>query len=110
MSDSSKHPGAKNLNRSGRPKGSPNKSTKAYRDTLVAANFDPAEAAMTMFHDPDVSHDIKLKLLQMMTEFSSYKPKQPQEADVSKDSKSEPPAEVTPEERESLIKLASIGN
>lgn len=100
----------KNLNRSGRKKGTTNKSTRKYGETLEAANFDPAAAAMAMFHDPDVSHDIKLRLLQMMTEFSAYKPKPPVEIEPAKDLPPEPPKEISPEERMNLIKLASIGS
>jgi hypothetical protein len=70
---------AKGKKTGGRRPGSPNKSTQAYKDTLASMGFNPAEEAIKMFLSDTTPIDIKMKLLTLLTEHSTFKPKAPVE-------------------------------
>lgn len=88
------------LPNSGRKRGQPNKSTQAYRESLASLGFDPAAEAVKLFMDDNTPIDIRLKLLQLITEHSTFKPKPPVE-----ESTPTPTEDNLPEDTDSLLSI-----
>lgn len=60
---------------SGRQKGTPNKSTASYRETLTRLKFDCAEEAVALYRSGELEANQKLGLLELITSYSHFKPK-----------------------------------
>lgn len=58
----------------GRVKGTPNKSTRKFQDSLDALGFDVAEATVKLYQSSS-REDIKLNCLKLLAEYSASKPK-----------------------------------
>jgi hypothetical protein len=82
----------------GRKKGVPNKSTLTFRAALANTKFDAAEELVQLYQT-QIPADLKLKILQLILEYSQPKPKE-QPIDVPPS-----PQDDLPEAEADLIKL-----
>jgi hypothetical protein len=87
----------------GRTKGTPNKATASFKEKLDTSEFDVATELIKYYKTADMPQDLRLKALQLLLEYSQYKPKAPDTADTAPPTEaSQALAEVTPEQ---LLKL-----
>jgi hypothetical protein len=59
----------------GRKKGTPNKVTANFRETLDVMEFNVCEEAIKFFRDPEVPPEVRFRLLDLIATYSQQKPK-----------------------------------
>lgn len=65
----------------GRPKGVPNRASRALREKLESKNFDIAEEIITLYRDEKLTVASKVRLLEMIIQYTHPKLKEKEEAD-----------------------------
>jgi hypothetical protein len=83
----------------GRQKGTPNRSTKRFQESLDNLGFDIAEAAVKLFNS-STREDFKLNCLKLLAEYSCPRPKAPD--DTAEPPKQEP---AIPENEADLLSI-----